>query len=248
MLVDENIKINLQENISEVVSLPHITNTQAGNTTGKNTGNTVTTSTTNSDVSCNNSTKGSTDCHSSTSVSDDSDVTILNVETEKIQNINTIDVHVLDNDDLKYEDVHNTVQNNTHNNIHNNTHHTFNDEYYVNTAWNLTKLPTCSDSVLQHITTPITGVNVPWLYIGMLFSTFCWHTEDNYLFSMNYSHLGAGKQWYGIPQYDANKFEKVFSLKNITYRMCFMHSIYYVQFSSCFYYSVYQYDNCNKNI
>ena len=35
------------------------------------------------------------------------------------------------------------------------------------------------------------------------------HNEDNYLFSINYSHLGASKQWYGVPGSEAKNFEKV---------------------------------------
>jgi histone demethylase JARID1 len=52
-------------------------------------------------------------------------------------------------------------------------------------------------------------VTEPWLYIGMLFSSFCWHTEDDYLYSMNYLHKGASKIWYSIPGRDAQTFEKV---------------------------------------
>ena len=33
----------------------------------------------------------------------------------------------------------------------------------------------------------------------MLFSSFCWHTEDSYLLSMNYLHCGANKSWYATP-------------------------------------------------
>jgi histone demethylase JARID1 len=49
---------------------------------------------------------------------------------------------------------------------------------------------------------------VPWLYLGMLFSSFCWHAEDNFLYSMNYSHFGAPKQWYSVPSSFAQNFEK----------------------------------------
>lgn len=85
----------------------------------------------------------------------------------------------------------------------------FNEEYYKESPWNLTNFPVCDSSLLKYIKTPIVGVTVPWLYIGMLFTSFCWHNEDNYMYSVNYSHLGATKQWYGVPASEAKKFERV---------------------------------------
>mmetsp|Transcript_17873 Transcript_17873/g.26463 ORF Transcript_17873/g.26463 Transcript_17873/m.26463 type:complete len:247 (-) Transcript_17873:1255-1995(-) len=70
----------------------------------------------------------------------------------------------------------------------------FNDpEYYEKCGWNLQNLPFWPGSVLRWFKHKITGVNVPWLYIGMQFSTFAWHNEDNYLYSMNYNHFGSPK-------------------------------------------------------
>lgn len=39
------------------------------------------------------------------------------------------------------------------------------------------------------------GLTHPWLYFGALFATFCWHTEDHFLYSLNYLHEGAAKTW-----------------------------------------------------
>ena len=59
----------------------------------------------------------------------------------------------------------------------------------------------------------ISGINIPWLYIGMRYSTFCWHFEDLMLYSINFSHWGAPKQWYAIPESDREKFEKAVKQK-----------------------------------
>ena len=67
--------------------------------------------------------------------------------------------------------------------------------YYRESWWNLNNVPSTPGSVLRHVKVPLNGVNVPWLYMGTLFSTFCWHNEDNYLYSINYHHTGAPKQW-----------------------------------------------------
>ncbi|KAF7563184.1 hypothetical protein G7046_g994 [Stylonectria norvegica] len=73
--------------------------------------------------------------------------------------------------------------------------------------WNLNVLPFHPESLFRHIKSDISGMTVPWVYVGMIFSTFCWHNEDHYAYSANYQHLGATKTWYGIPGEDAEKFE-----------------------------------------
>jgi len=79
---------------------------------------------------------------------------------------------------------------------------------YSTDPWNLNILPYAPDSLFRHIKTDISGMTVPWLYVGMVFSTFCWHAEDHYTYSANYQHFGATKTWYGIPAEDADKFEQ----------------------------------------
>ena len=79
---------------------------------------------------------------------------------------------------------------------------------YSTDRWNLNILPLHEDSLYRHIKSDISGMTVPWLYVGMCFSTFCWHNEDHYAYSANYQHFGATKTWYGIPGADAERFEE----------------------------------------
>lgn len=49
-------------------------------------------------------------------------------------------------------------------------------------------------SLLRYIRSDISGMTVPWIYVGMMLSAFCWHNEDHYTYSVNYStfrHLHA---------------------------------------------------------
>lgn len=64
---------------------------------------------------------------------------------------------------------------------------------YSTHPWNLLNLPKVDGSLLQSFPRSVPGVTCPWLYIGMLFSSFCWHTEDNYFAAVNYQHLGDEK-------------------------------------------------------
>ena len=50
---------------------------------------------------------------------------------------------------------------------------------------------------------------MPWIYLGMMYSSFCWHYEDLSLFSLNYMHTGGSKIWYGVPSSDRRKLERV---------------------------------------
>ena len=85
----------------------------------------------------------------------------------------------------------------------------FDEKFYATTGWNLNNIPTTKGSLLQYLRTPINGINVPWLYVGMLFASFCWHNEDNYFYSISYNHFGATKQWYCVPGDMSTQFEKV---------------------------------------
>uniref|UniRef100_A0A8D8Y443 [histone H3]-trimethyl-L-lysine(4) demethylase n=1 Tax=Cacopsylla melanoneura TaxID=428564 RepID=A0A8D8Y443_9HEMI len=80
---------------------------------------------------------------------------------------------------------------------------------YVESGWNLNNLPVLEGSVLGHITANISGMKVPWMYVGMCFSTFCWHNEDHWSYSINYLHWGEAKTWYGVPGSSAEHFEEV---------------------------------------
>ncbi|KAE8769237.1 lysine-specific demethylase 5B [Hordeum vulgare] len=80
---------------------------------------------------------------------------------------------------------------------------------YCSSPWNLNNFPNLPGSVLRTVQDKIPGVMVPWLYMGMLFSSFCWHVEDHCFYSINYLHWGEPKCWYGVPGAEANAFERV---------------------------------------
>ncbi|KAK4983293.1 hypothetical protein LTR66_008878 [Elasticomyces elasticus] len=71
------------------------------------------------------------------------------------------------------------------------------------TSWNVAKL----ENLLDVLGTKVPGVNTAYLYLGMWKATFAWHLEDVDLYSINYIHFGAPKQWYSISQEDARRFE-----------------------------------------
>ncbi|OWJ99297.1 KDM5C [Cervus elaphus hippelaphus] len=85
---------------------------------------------------------------------------------------------------------------------------------YATSGWNLNVMPVLEQSVLCHINADISGMKVPWLYVGMVFSAFCWHIEDHWSYSINYLHWGEPKTWYGVPSLAAEHLEEV--MKKLT--------------------------------
>ena len=61
--------------------------------------------------------------------------------------------------------------------------------------WNINSLNTILDTVPREYGVHIPGVNTAYLYFGMWKTSFAWHTEDMDLYSINYLHFGAPKQW-----------------------------------------------------
>ncbi|KAG7325847.1 hypothetical protein KOW79_010772 [Hemibagrus wyckioides] len=75
-------------------------------------------------------------------------------------------------------------------------------------GWNLTVLPHNSGSILRHLGA-VPGVTVPWLNIGMVYSTSCWSRDQNRLPYIDYLHTGADCIWYSIPAEEKAKLDKV---------------------------------------
>ena len=75
------------------------------------------------------------------------------------------------------------------------------EQEYAHAPWNLNNLARHASphsSLLQHLDDEVAGVVVPWLYIGMLFSSFCWHIEDHMLYSGAWLSKAAGKHSAGF--------------------------------------------------
>ena len=47
-----------------------------------------------------------------------------------------------------------------------------------------------ADSPIRALGDDCPGITRPYMYFGMFFTFFCWHTEDNDLYSINYM-IGA---------------------------------------------------------
>jgi len=93
----------------------------------------------------------------------------------------------------------------------------------LNKSWTLQNINLLENSLFQFLKreekSNISGLTIPWLYFGMIFSTFCWHVEDLFLYSLNYMHYGSPKIWYSIPVGQKEKMDK-YSLKKYEELKC----------------------------
>eukprot|EP00211_Chloroparvula_japonica_P000270 CAMPEP_0119128478 /NCGR_PEP_ID=MMETSP1310-20130426/6616_1 /TAXON_ID=464262 /ORGANISM="Genus nov. species nov., Strain RCC2339" /LENGTH=1075 /DNA_ID=CAMNT_0007118821 /DNA_START=149 /DNA_END=3377 /DNA_ORIENTATION=+ len=74
-------------------------------------------------------------------------------------------------------------------------------------GWNQNTLAKVNGSLMAQESTDLPGISSPYMYIGMLFSSFCWHVEDDFMYSINLMHMGFPKRWYGVPSSHAEAFE-----------------------------------------
>ena len=54
-------------------------------------------------------------------------------------------------------------------------------DQYAQSGWNLNNFARLPGSVLSYEGSDISGVLVPWLYVGMCFSSFCWVSGEKFL-------------------------------------------------------------------
>ncbi|GMR36550.1 hypothetical protein PMAYCL1PPCAC_06745 [Pristionchus mayeri] len=71
---------------------------------------------------------------------------------------------------------------------------------------NMSHLGTILDDI-KHTRMP--GVTTTYLYFGMWRTMFPWHAEDVDLYSINYLHHGASKNWWAVPPEAADLFERM---------------------------------------
>ena len=72
--------------------------------------------------------------------------------------------------------------------------------------WNLHNLPFVKESGLRYLGRPVSGVNIPWVSVGIIFTSAGWHCEDNFLASVSYLHWGAPRISYSSPAHAVEEF------------------------------------------
>ena len=92
--------------------------------------------------------------------------------------------------------------------------------------WNLKILSNNRHSLLRTMG-PVTGVTVPTLHIGMLFTTACWYRDPHGLPWIEYHHTGAPKVWFGVP--DSHSIAFYTAMKQLAPSFCRKKKIWLTQ-------------------
>ncbi|KAI8791058.1 serine-rich adhesin for platelets isoform X1, partial [Biomphalaria glabrata] len=79
------------------------------------------------------------------------------------------------------------------------------DSAYSRHPWNLNNIPESASCLLKYLG-PVSGISIPTLHMGMLFSTSCWSTDPHCLPYIQYLHTGSDIIWYCIPKSQRSKF------------------------------------------
>lgn len=80
----------------------------------------------------------------------------------------------------------------------------------VNDQWNLNVAPLQRDGMFQYIQdASAQQLRMPWLHVGMMFSSRAWAVEDMLLWSLDYLHFGSTRTWYVISPKHYDKFQKL---------------------------------------
>lgn len=73
--------------------------------------------------------------------------------------------------------------------------------------WNLKVLTNNPGSILRSMG-PVSGVTIPTLHVGMLFTSGCYFRDPHRLPWIEYLHTGADKIWYSVPNSASDRFRK----------------------------------------
>ncbi|KAH9508893.1 hypothetical protein Btru_050394 [Bulinus truncatus] len=84
------------------------------------------------------------------------------------------------------------------------------DSAYSKHPWNLNIIPESPDCLLKYLG-PVSGITIPTLHMGMLYSTSCWSSDPHCLPYIQYLHTGVDIIWYCIPKSQRSKFRSAMS-------------------------------------
>ncbi|PHU04377.1 hypothetical protein BC332_25199 [Capsicum chinense] len=98
---------------------------------------------------------------------------------------------------------------------------------HVESGWNLNITPKLQDSLLCFESCSSSSILLPWLSVGMCFSSNHWRTEEHHLYLLSYIHFGAPRIFYGVTGSYRCKFEETVKkhLPRLSAHPCLLHNL-----------------------